>query len=121
MNCPWPPEELQLLLSCYLDGELDLATRLELEGWLRVNTAGRDSLGSLRTLAAAVAGLHPAAAVPAGWTTKAYRLGLSAQPVQRMMYLGLGQAGARPRALGHGLGLRRVVRRWRIRLGGTTG
>lgn len=118
MNCPWPPEELALLLSCYLDGELDLAARMELESWLRANAEGRDRLGDLRQLAAAVAGLHPAPDVPAGWTVKAYRVGLPVQaPLKRMMYLGLGQAVARPRVLGHGTGLRKALRRWRLRLG----
>ena len=117
MNCPWAPEELELLLSCYLDGELDLATRMELESWLRTNPEGRERLERLRVLAAAVAGLHPAAAVPAGWTVKAYALGLPGQPpLKRRMYLGLGQAAARPSVHGHGLGLFRAVRRWRLGL-----
>ena len=118
MTCPWAPEELELLLSCYLDGELDLPTRLELEGWLRAHPESRDRLGGLQSLAASVAGLQPSRLVPAGWTVQAYRVGLPAQPpLKRMMYLGLGQAAVRPRAAGHGLPRRRVVRRWRLRMG----
>jgi hypothetical protein len=49
---------------------------------------------------------------------RAYRIGLPGDlPVARkVMYLGMGLA--RPRALGHGLGVRRALRRWKTRLKG---
>jgi len=118
MTCRWPPEELDLYLSAYLDGELDLATRMDLDGWLRDHPEAQDRLGQLRAVQEAVAGLRPDPGVWAGWTVKAYRIGLSrAQPpLRRMMYLGLGQTLARPRAAGHGQGVRRLRRRRRVRL-----
>jgi anti-sigma factor RsiW len=118
MNNPWSPEPLELLLSCYLDGELDPATRMELEAWLQAHPEGREHLGRLRAVTRAMAGFQPPVAVPAGWTARAYRIGLDpAQPApRRMLFLGLGQAMARPRALGHSQGVRKACRRWRTRL-----
>jgi anti-sigma factor RsiW len=118
MNNLWPPEELDLLLSCYLDGELDLATRIELDGWLGAYPEGRERLNRLKAVIASLADLHLQAEVPAGWTVKAYRIGLPKnQPAsKRMMFLGLGQAMARPKALGHGQGVHKACRRWKTRL-----
>jgi anti-sigma factor RsiW len=118
MNSPWSPEDLDVLLSCYLDGELDLALRLDLEGWLGTHPEGQGRLGPLRAAATALAGLRAQTPVPSGWTLRAYQIGLPiGQPaLQRMMVLGLGQAMARPRVLGHGPGPRRVRRRWRLRV-----
>jgi anti-sigma factor RsiW len=118
MITPGTPEELDLLLSCYLDGELELDARMELEDWLQRHPKGRARLDRLRTAAVALAGLGSPAEVPAGWTARAYRVGLgeSQPPLKRMMYLGLGQAMSRPRAVGHGRGQRRAARRWRLRI-----
>ncbi len=118
MTSPWPSQELDLLLSCYLDGELDLATGLELEAWLRTNPEGRRRLQTLQGMAAALGDLRVQAQAPAGWMVRAYRIGLPGDlPVARkVMYLGMGLA--RPRALGHGLGVRRALRRWKTRLKG---
>gem|GEM_PF-5021411 len=101
MTSPWPSQELDLLLSCYLDGELDLATGLELEAWLRTNPEGRRRLQTLQGMAAALGDLRVQAQAPAGWMVRAYRIGLPGDlPVARkVMYLGMGLA--RPRALGH--------------------
>jgi anti-sigma factor RsiW len=120
MSAPWSPEALDLLLSCYLDGEMDLADRLELEAWLGSHGAGRGRLDQLRELTTSLGLLGQCPEVPPGWTVRAYRIGLpgSQTPLQRMMYLHLGRAMARPRALGHGRRrwkalLRRTVRvRW---------
>ena len=122
MNSPWPPEELELLLSCYLDGELDLGTRMDLETWLQTHPEGRERLSELRAVATSLADLWPGAEVPAGWTVKAYQIGLPTLPSapKRILWLGLGQALARPRALGHGLGVRKVLRRWTVALRGAT-
>ena len=116
MNSPRLPEDLDLLLSCDLDGELDPATRLELEDWLATHPGGRDRLSRLREVATALSGLEAPTEVPAGWTARAYRIGIPEhQPwPRRMMLLGLGQALARPRVLGHGQGRRRVLRRWTL-------
>ena len=117
MNFPGPPEELNLALSSYLDGELDLATRLDLEGWLEDHPEGRDRLRRLRAVAGALSGLRGQPEVPAGWTLKAYRIGLPDTTAdRRRMFLGLGQAMARPRVVGHGQGGRKARRRWRIRI-----
>lgn len=112
------PEALDLLLSCYLDGELDLDTRLDLEGWLRTRPEARDRLGQLSAVQAALGGLRAQGEVHPRWTVRAYRVGLARTqaPLRRMLYLGLGQAMARPRALGHGLRPWRVCRRRRVKL-----
>jgi anti-sigma factor RsiW len=112
-TCPWPPEQWPLLLSSYLDNDLDLATRIELEAWLGSDPAAQARLDELRQLGAALGRLRSAPQVPAGWTVAAYRIGLPAQqsPRRRAIYLGLGQSLARPRALGHCRGLRKACRR----------
>jgi hypothetical protein len=109
MNAPWSPEELDLLLSGYLDGELDLDARMDLEVWLLASPrAAADVLGALR----------PRAEVPPGWTVRAYKIGVPASlpAPRRMAYLGLGQALARPRVSGHRAGVRRRLRSRRIRV-----
>jgi anti-sigma factor RsiW len=118
MNSPWPPEELDFLLSCCLDGELDLANRMELEDWLATSPEGRERLNRLKAVAASLAQLKVQAEVPAGWTVKAYRIGLPQvqSAPRRMMFLGLGQAMTRPMALGHGQGVRKARRRWKVRI-----
>ena len=120
MTKPWPPEELDLLLSTYLDGELDVATRMEVEAWSRAHPEVQERLGRLRRVQAAVAGLRAGTGVRAGWTARAYGIGLPpAQPaLRRMMYLGLGSALARPRVHGHGRTLLRLRRRWRVKVRG---
>jgi anti-sigma factor RsiW len=118
MNSPWSPEALDLLLSCYLDDELDMGTRLELETWLQGSPEGRAHLDRLRDVATSLADLRARNTVPAGWTVKAYQVGIPAgqSSLRRLLYVGLGQAMARPRVSGQGARIRKVRRRWRTRL-----
>ena len=118
MNAPLSPEELDVMLSGYLDGELDLDARLDLEAWLLASPEGRDRLACLRAAVDALGGLRPRTEVPPGWTVRAYRIGVPAtlSAPRRMACLGLGQALARPRVSGHRAGARRRLRSWRVRL-----
>jgi anti-sigma factor RsiW len=121
MTAPWSPEELDLLLSGYLDGELDLAVRMALEVWLQAHPEGRDRLRALKAAVEALGGLGERAEVPPGWTVQVYRIGLPRDlPVtRRMAYLGLGLAMVRPRAFGHRAGTRKGRRCGRTRIGRT--
>jgi len=118
MNAPWSPEELDLLLSGYLDGELDLDARMGLEAWLLASPDGRDRLARLRASVDALGALRPRTEVPPGWTVRAYKIGVPASlsAPRRMACLGLGQALARPRVSGHRAGARRRLRSWRVRV-----
>lgn len=118
MSAPWRPEDADLVLSCYLDGELGAATRLEVEAWLRGDEPARARLEAFRQAQAALAAFRAASPIPPGWTARAYRLGLpdTLPPGRRMAFEAWGLRQARPLARGHALKVRRCKGRRRIRI-----